>query len=92
MSAFHLYLFECKFHFLYMLFNFPGVIGMEITNIRLTSCYYKPVYTFHKLVSEVIQELHQEVNEEASLELTQAYDITKQWKVSPLISCLSSLE
>jgi hypothetical protein len=37
-------------------------------------------------------ELHQEVNEEASLELTQAYDITKQWKVSPLISCLSSLE
>lgn len=56
------------------------------------SCFYKPIYAFHILVSEVIQELHQDVNKKASLELSQPYNITKQWKVSPLISGLSSLE
>lgn len=57
-----------------------------------TYWFYKPIYAFHILVFEVIQELHQDVNKKASLELSQPYNITKQWKVSPLISGLSSLE
>lgn len=36
MFTFHLYLFECKFHFFSILFNSPVVRFMEISDIRLT--------------------------------------------------------
>lgn len=48
-----------------MLFNASIVVGMESTDIRHTSCNYKTIYTFHKFVLDVHQELDQEVNKEA---------------------------